>query len=250
MPLATYLATQKARTADHLDLDDLLSAARVGLAQAALSFDASRGVPFSAYASSQIKWSMATEMRRFDPAGERSREKIKKLHVAIEAGTTPDGRRPTIAELVSRTGMDRETVAQHLQLDEMVRTSTSFEEHFAPDTGREAADLIDQVILPEDAAESSERRRMLARIIAALPEQMGIVIRGIYLEDRPLTEIAAQMAVSHPYVSKLRKTALALMGEAMRSWESGEDPDRSTPKRADFFDQVFGANSAPELLAS
>ena len=53
MPLATFLAVEKARSATHLDLDDLLSAARLGLARAALSYDASRGIPFGAFASSR-----------------------------------------------------------------------------------------------------------------------------------------------------------------------------------------------------
>ena len=54
MPLATFLAVEKARSATHVDLDDLLSAARLGLARAAMSYDPARGIPFGAFASSQI----------------------------------------------------------------------------------------------------------------------------------------------------------------------------------------------------
>ncbi|NJI29945.1 hypothetical protein HBI98_22575, partial [Aeromonas veronii] len=84
MPLATFLAVEKARTAAHVDLDDLLSAARLGLARAAMTYDPSRGIPFGAFASSQINWAMLSEMRRADPAGERGRDKIERVRAATE----------------------------------------------------------------------------------------------------------------------------------------------------------------------
>lgn len=244
MPLATFLAVEKARTAEHVDLDDLISAARLGLARAAMAFEPERGIPFGAYARSQITWAMLDEMRAADPAGERGRVKIERVRAAAEAVLARTGRPATQAELARDTGLDVDSVARALKLDEMVRTATSFEAHFDADEGRQAADLTDSVILPEHAVEQAENRAMLMRIVDALPPAMRDIIRGVYLEDRTVKDIAAELSVSHAYVSKLRKTGLTLMREALEAWESGDAGDRSTKARASFFESVLGPLSA------
>lgn len=256
MPLATFLAVEKARSATHVDLDDLLSAARLGLARAAMSYDPARGIPFGAFASSQINWAMLSEMRRADPAGERSRDKIERLRVAAETVLARTGRVATTAELARESGFTVDVVAEMMKLDEMVRTATSFEEHFDVETGRQAADLTDSVILPEHAVEQSETRAMVNRVIEALPAAMRQVVRGIYLEDRMVKDIAEELEVSHAYVSKVRSRGLALMREAMEAWENGTTGDRSTKARAEFFETLFGPirpearDRSSELLAA
>ncbi|WP_269430302.1 sigma-70 family RNA polymerase sigma factor [Microbacterium sp. MEJ108Y] len=256
MPLATFLAVEKARSATHVDLDDLLSAARLGLARAAMSYDPARGIPFGAFASSQINWAMLSEMRRADPAGERSRDKIERLRVAAETLLARTGRVATTAELARESGFTVDVVAEMMKLDEMVRTATSFEEHFDVETGRQAADLTDGVILPEHAVEQSETRAMVNRVIEALPAAMRQVVRGIYLEDRMVKDIAEELEVSHAYVSKVRSRGLALIREAMEAWENGTTGDRSTKARAEFFETLFGPirpearDRSSELLAA
>ncbi|MET0860803.1 MAG: sigma-70 family RNA polymerase sigma factor [Microbacterium sp.] len=241
LPLAKYLAVEKARTAAHLDLDDLISAAQFGLARAALAYEPERGIPFGAFARNQINWAILDEMRAADPAGERGRVKIQRVRVAAETVLARTGRPATRAELAKESGLDEDAVANALQLDEMVRTVTSFEAHFDASEGREVADLTGSIILPEEAAEQSEAREMLMRIVDALPAAMQQVVRGVYLEDRTVKELAEELDVSHAYVSKLRRTGLTLMREAMEEWETGQAADRGTKTRADFFSAVFGA---------
>ncbi|MDQ4213188.1 sigma-70 family RNA polymerase sigma factor [Microbacterium sp. ASV81] len=240
LPLAKFLAIEKARTAEHVDLDELMSAARLGLARAAMAYDPSRGIPFGAYARTQITWAMLDEMRAADPAGERGRAKIERIRVAADAVLARTGRAATVAELAKESGLGADAVAQMLQLDEMVRTATSFEAHFEADDGRQAPDFTDSVILPEHAVERSESRAMLIRVIEALPATMRQIVRGIYLEDRMVKDIAAELDVSHAYVSKMRRIALTLMREAMEAWETGASVDRSTKAKTEFFDALFG----------
>ena len=204
-----------------------------------MAYEPDRGIPFGAYARTQINWAMLDEMRAADPAGERGRVKIAKVRLAAETLQGRLGRVATVGELAKESGLDKDVVAEMLKLDEMVRTGTSFEAHFDSDDGRQAVDLTDSVILPDHAAERSETREMLARVLKALPEAMRQVIQGIYLEDRMVKDIAAEMEVSHAYVSKLRRNALTLMREAMEAWESGNDGDRSTKAKVEFFDTVF-----------
>jgi RNA polymerase sigma factor for flagellar operon FliA len=249
-PLAKFLAVEKARTAQHVDLDDLMSAAHLGLAKAALEYDPDRGIPFGAYARSQINWAMLDEMRAADPAGERGRAKIQRVKAAEDAVLARTGRTATIAELAKESGLDVDAVAQARQLDDMVRTATSFEAHFDAEDGRQAVDLTDSIILPEHAAERSETRAMLLRVLEALPAATQHIIRGVYIEDRSVKDIAAELDVSHAYVSKLRSSGLALMREAMQEWETGEVAERSTKARSAFFQAVFGDRVQEPLRAA
>lgn len=239
LPLAKFLAVEKARTAQHLNLDDLMSAAQFGLARAALMYEPARGIPFGAFARNQINWAMLDEMRGADPAGERGRAKIQRVRAAGETLLARTGRAASLDELARETGLDRDAVNEALQLDAMIRTSTSFEAHFDAEEGRHAADLTDSVILPEHAVEQAETQQMMLRVVDALPAAMQHVIRGVYLEDRTVKELAEELDVSHAYVSKLRRTGLTLMREAMEAWETGAPVDRGTRTKAEFFDAVF-----------
>lgn len=245
LPLAKYLAVEKARSAQHVDLDDLLSAAYLGLATASMEYEPERGIPFGAYARTKITWAILNEMRAADPAGERSREKIERVRVADELVRARTGRAASVAELAAESGLDAEVVVKMRVLDEMVRTGTSFEVQFQGDDSRQAVDLTDSVILPEHAVEQAEKQRMLDRIIGALPDQMRQVIRAVYLDERMVKDVAADLEVSHAYVSKLRRIGLTLMREALDAWENGTVPDRSTATKAAFFDGVFGAVAVP-----
>ncbi|WP_435745214.1 sigma-70 family RNA polymerase sigma factor [Microbacterium sp. PMB16] len=240
MALATFLALEKARTAEHVDLDDLMSAARWGLARAALTYEPERGIPFGAFARTQINWAMLSEMRKADPAGERGRDKIELIRAAADAVLARTGRPATVAELAKESGIDAASVAEMQKLDSMVRTATSYEEHFDLESGRQAADLTDSIILPEHAALQNETRMMLVRILDALPLAMRRVIRGIYVDDRMVKDLAEELEVSHAYVSKLRTRGLALMREAMEAWENGTKGDRSSNAKAEFFGALFG----------
>lgn len=240
LPLAKYLAVEKARTAQHVDLDDLISAAMLGLARAALAYEPERGIPFGAFARHQINWAMLDEMRGADPAGERGRAKIQHVRAAADGLRARTGRDATVAELAQESGLTEDAVADALQLDAMVRTATSFEAHFDAEDGRQAVDLTARVILPDHAAEQSETRAMLLRVVEALPAAMKHVVRGVYLEDRMVKDLADELGVSHAYVSKLRRNGLALMREALEAWETGGEGDRGTKIRAEFFEAVFG----------
>src|SRR5690606_22935902 len=167
-----------------------MSAAQLGLARAAMAYEPERGIPFGAFARTQINWAMLTEVRAADPAGERDRDKIEAVRAAAEPVLERTGMAATPLELAKETGFNVDAVAKNLQLNDMVRTATSYEEYFSDDSGRQAIALTDSVVLPEHAAEQSETCEMLMRVMDALPDAMRTVIRAIYVDDRMVKDIA------------------------------------------------------------
>lgn len=90
LALARRLAARRALNAG-VDPDALESAAVLGLVQAAMTFDPSRGVRFSTHATNRIRGEMADEMRRLRFGGRHHGE--LKVH-SIDAPAAADDPRP------------------------------------------------------------------------------------------------------------------------------------------------------------
>ncbi|MFP5326595.1 MAG: sigma-70 family RNA polymerase sigma factor, partial [Acidimicrobiia bacterium] len=99
------VAEMSAKMPKHAPRDDLMSAGMCGLAQAARSFDPSRGVPFHAYAATRIRGSLLDELRTHDWASRPVRARARQLEVANEKLIARLGRAATTAELAAEMGV-------------------------------------------------------------------------------------------------------------------------------------------------
>jgi RNA polymerase sigma factor for flagellar operon FliA len=68
---------------------------------------------------------------------------------------------------------------------------------------------------PEEQAEHREQLTYLVEAIAELPERLRVVISDYFLDERPMTEIAAELGVSESRVSQMRAEALVLLRDAL-----------------------------------
>ncbi|MCZ7535749.1 MAG: hypothetical protein M5T61_07340 [Acidimicrobiia bacterium] len=67
LPLVGYVVSEIAhRVPSHVSRNDLISAGMLGLAQAARSFDPSRGIAFDRFASTRIRGALLDELRGLD----------------------------------------------------------------------------------------------------------------------------------------------------------------------------------------
>lgn len=234
MPLAIFIATEKAKTAGHVKLDDLIAAGYVGLVKAARNWDPAKGVPFGSFASQVINWSIFDEMRAADPLGRIARDAVQAVKDAEELLRHQLMRDPSVEEIAEVTGMDVEAVDEAIRMDRAVRES-GYLDDLDED---QAIDLTGDVILPEQAAEDRERRELLAAALAALPERMRTIVTEVYFHERGVKEVAAEMGVSHAYVSKQRAQALLLMRDAIDAWNGEPDQGRDTATRQAFFRRI------------
>ncbi len=102
LPLVQYAVAEVAsRVPRHVSRGDLVSAGMVGLAQAARSYDPSRGIAFDRYANQRIRGALLDELRSRDWASRTVRAKARAVTAATDHLTfflTPWEFRPFVEE--------------------------------------------------------------------------------------------------------------------------------------------------------
>lgn len=221
LPLVGYLVSEIWARATHLSRDDLASAASLGLVLAAESFDPDRGVPFGAYARRRITGAIADEMRSADWATRTMRTRIKETLAVQETLTTALGRTPDVGELASALGVDVATARAALADASTVTTTL---DDYVTDT------VAAQIASPEDSLLDTERTDFVRAAVTALPERMRFIVEQLFFEDRTVTDIAAELGLTHSAVSQMRSEALRLLkdGIATHYGETDEAPEPSS----------------------
>lgn len=206
LPLVGYLVSEVCATASHLSRDDLASAGAIALITSADSFNPDLGVPFGAFARKRILGAFADEMRANDWATRGARRRIKETLAIQETLTAALGRAPGVDEMASALGVDRDSVVAGLA--DAARTVSTLD-----DTTAEY--LAADIPLPEESLLVAERLDYLRAAVAALPESMRFIVEQIYLEDRPVKDVAAELGITHSAVSQQRAEAVRLMRDGL-----------------------------------
>ena len=136
------------RLPPHVNRDDLSSAAMLGLAQAARSWDPERGASFERHAATRIRGALLDELRDSDWASRSVRSRARRLQQAGEELTGRLGRAPTQAELAAELGTDAGAV--HRLVDDVHRATVLNYESIVADG--EADDLPSGDRAPDHAA--------------------------------------------------------------------------------------------------
>ncbi|GAA4674496.1 sigma-70 family RNA polymerase sigma factor [Frondihabitans cladoniiphilus] len=215
LPLVGYLVSELCARATHLSRDDLSSVGALALVQAADAFDPTQGVPFGAYARTRIQGSFADDMRSSDWASRGTRKRIKETLATQETLTAALGRTPSVDEIASSLGVDRQTATD--ALTDAARTVTTIDETVADQ-------LSADIILPEETLLEQERTRFLRAAVEALPEKMRFIVENVYFGDRTVTEIADELGITHSAVSQQRTEAVRLLRDAMNT-HYAENPE-------------------------
>jgi RNA polymerase sigma factor for flagellar operon FliA len=217
---------QTGRVPGHVQRDDLMSAGMAGLAQAARRFNPKRGVSFDHYAARRIHGAVLDELRSADWAGRPLRAKARNLSRLTDSLTAGLGQRPSEAQLAEAAGLSVQSLTR-LNAEVYRALVVSYEAildsrgnglPWSPAVGED----------PEEELLRAERLRCQDIALLALPERLATVIRGYFLEERPVTEIADQLGVAPSRVAQLRTEALGLLRDGMNAQL---DPSKVTPPR-------------------
>jgi RNA polymerase sigma factor FliA len=213
LPLVQYgVAEVAGRIPRHVSRDDLTSAAMFGLAQAARTYDESRGIAFDRYAMIRIRGALLDELRGRDWASRSVRVMARKVDAATDALTVSLGRTPTLEETAAQIGVPVDAVRK--AADDVHRATVLNYESLVLDGSGEDLLPTDEAS-PEQALAERERRAYLRDAVTALPERLRHVVIGYFFEERPMQEIADELGVSESRISQMRGEALELLKAGM-----------------------------------
>lgn len=215
LPLVHYAVAEiGTRIPRHVDRDDLVAAGRLGLVQAARSYDPGRGVPFERYARVRIRGAVMDELRRRDWASRSVRHLARRSQAATDALTAQLGRSPTLVEVADGLRLDVR-VLRRLAADVERATTVNYEGMVL--SGEADAVLPSDGDNPQERLLERERHAYLRDAIDALPPRLRRVIVGSFFQERSVAQLAAELGVTESRISQLRTEAVALLRDGMNA---------------------------------
>jgi len=242
------------RVPNHVNRDDLNSAGLVALVNASRAFDASRGIPFAKYAATRIRGALMDELRSLDWASRAVRRRGREIEAARSTLATELRQVPDDIQVAEVLGLTLTEIQQ--SDDDLSRASVLSLDVDADLTFAEVLPTSEPT--PEAQLEHRERLQYLDEAITELPERLRQVVRGYFIDERPMAELAEELGVSESRISQMRAEALVLLKDALNS---ALDPELVTPharpdgcaarRRDDYFRAVAerhaAANARPAL---
>lgn len=190
--------------------EDMISAAMVGLVDAANKFDVSKGVKFKTFAEYRVRGAILDEMRKLDWFSRSMRDKQNQLTQTMLRLERQLGRSPEEDEMASELGLsmdeyhDMLAEVSHLGCVSLHETLDHSEE------GRSFLDNLEDMAGPDlgEALEKEEMTKIMAEILEELSEKERLVVALYYYEELTQKEIAEVLSVSEGRVSQLHSQAL------------------------------------------
>jgi RNA polymerase sigma factor FliA len=225
LPLVGHIVRQIAmRLPDHVGKDDLISAGMTALVSSAKSYDPTRGIPFTGFATFRIRGAVLDELRSMDWASRSVRGRARQLDTVRSELTATLGRAPRPDEVATTLGVSLAELGSNEA--DVQRASVLSLQGFAPETG--AVLVRDHATGPEQLLLDREQLGYLHDAISELPERLAYVVRSYFFEQRQMSDIAAELGVTASRISQIRAEALALLKHAM----AHTDHDTTTPPPA------------------
>jgi RNA polymerase sigma-B factor len=195
LPLVHALARRYAGCGE--PLDDLVQVGSVGLVAAARRFDASRGIPFAAYAAPTIEGELRRYLRdRSSTIRVPRREQELAATLRREAHVTAQrlGHEASLDEIAAAAGVSPQEA--RFALGAMARPESlgSVELRASP--------------AAEDDIEACERRALVSELLAVLSPRERELVQLRFDGDLSQSEIAKRLEISQSQASRLLAAAL------------------------------------------
>jgi len=219
LPQVYYIARRVfERLPQHVVFEDLVHAGVVGLIEAVRSYDASKSVPFSAFAKFRIRGAMLDSLREMDWGSRPLRRKGRRLEEAIATLSAKLGRQPEEDEIAAEMGVSIEKLHElALRLDGLMLVGQEVNSVFDRSGKR---DLIESAPSqdedPYDLCLRSEIKERLAKAIETLSEKEQLVVSLYYREELTMKEIAKVVQLGESRVSQIHALAIPKLKAALQ----------------------------------
>ncbi|HWA75999.1 MAG TPA: sigma-70 family RNA polymerase sigma factor [Polyangiaceae bacterium] len=216
LELVDKLARQIGRVVGpSVELDELLSFGREGLLDAARRFDASRGVPFRAYANYRVRGAIYDGVRQISRLPRRTYERLNGLAAAaaVSEGALEDVSAPPVPG--AGAAVADAALSEHLA-SFATAMALGFVAEPARGEGGERTSL-DSALDPEEAFASAELLKLVRHAIADLPHEEAELVRRHYLEGERFDLVAAELGLSKSWASRLHTRAMGRLSKRLRA---------------------------------
>ncbi len=241
LPVVRYIARRiHEHLPAHVEMDDLVSAGMVGLADAFNKFDAGKKVQFRSYAQFRIRGAILDSLRTLDWSPRDLRRKGRAIETAMHTLTGRLGRTPVENEVAAEMDMSLDEYQQLLTDLRGLEIGSLDVAHSEDSSDDEVAYVPSS---PEEGplfhCLKGEMRARLADAITALPERERRVLTLYYYEEMTMKEIGLTLDVVESRVSQIHTSAVlhlrSLLGNipATATRERNRKPDggRSRTRR-------------------
>ncbi|MGY6501436.1 MAG: sigma-70 family RNA polymerase sigma factor [Acidimicrobiales bacterium] len=194
--------------------DDIAQVAALGLLGALDRYDPSVGTSFPSFA---IPTAMGEVRRHFRDRTWRVRvpRRLKDLAVQVNSVTqelrSDLGREPSHHEVADRLGVSAHEVGEVLSAIAANRPAPTD----VRDSGTDAPRVIELRDQRAPTADETDERMLLVELVKSLPERERLIIELCYFRDHSQDEVAAQLGISQPHVSRLMRASIAWMRDQL-----------------------------------
>lgn len=195
----------------HVDRNDLMSAAIIGLILAAQRFDPTRDIKFTTFAEQRIRGTIIDELRSQDWLSRSLRDKYKTLEREFSSLEQSLGRDPTGEEVANAMGINLEDYFQLLG-DVHSLAVISLDDSWEDSSGSlfGLLDILENKAMtdPRDQMIEQQTADILFDAINELPAKERQIVSCFYYEDRSLKQIGEVMNMNESTVCQLHGQAI------------------------------------------
>lgn len=214
-PLVKYVAGRAMMNVpSSVDFHDLVSFGVLGLIDAIDKFDLSRDIKFKTYAVTRIRGAIFDELRNLDWLPRSVRQKAKEIERTTTQLELKLGRSVKDDEVADAMGLSLEDFHQ-LLLRVGTNSLISMDDNWFMNDGNDNSPMSFEetlenkaVLSPNNAAERTELKKMIAQAITDLPDREKQVLILYYYEELTLKEIGSILSVTESRVSQLHTKAI------------------------------------------
>lgn len=202
-----------------VELDDLVQAGMIGLADTLTRYESSQGVQFETFASQRIRGAMIDELREVDWMSRSSRKSQKDIEKALHRLEQTLGRQPQESEIAAELGLK---LAEYQSLLGRVRGTQLVYLEDMPGHGDEEGSFLDRNLGdtqadPVNLLQDHRMRQGLVAAIKTLPEREQLIMSMYYEQDMNLKEIALVLEITESRVCQLHSQSIARLRTKMRN---------------------------------
>jgi RNA polymerase sigma factor for flagellar operon FliA len=211
-PLVEKIARRAcAKLPPSVELDDVQSAAMIGLIDAIDKYDERKGTQFKVYAEIRIRGAIIDELRQQDWVPRSVRERATLLERTRRALISKLDREPSPQELADELSMPLDEYFSFAKKAQAHRVTRYEDMRGAVGEARGGdRDPLERLqsadgssMTPDEVLQQEDDHRALRDALKKLPERQRVVVSLYYFEEMKLKEIGALLGVTESRISQL-----------------------------------------------